>query len=80
MAYDFATLVLMIVLIVFTALSSYGQVCSVCLCSSLHLFDIIIPPTKRPGVHATAFSVVHVGEQGCEDAKESHLHFLVAPV
>lgn len=22
--------------------------------------------TKRPGVHATAFSVVHVGERGCE--------------
>lgn len=63
MAYYLATLVLMIVLIVFTALSSYAQVCSVCLCSGLHLLDIIIPPTKRPGVHATAFSVVHVRER-----------------
>lgn len=42
--------------------------------------DIIIPPTKQPGVHATAFSVVSVGTRGCEDTKESHLHILVAPV
>lgn len=76
MAYYLATPVLMIVLIVLTALSSYGQVCSV----YVPVCTYWILSYHRLNGLACMLQRSQLFERGCEDTKESHLHFLVAPV